>query len=50
MSPEGDQLLADFGKTLIEGEKLGQDDATDYLYISFSGVGAVNHFFGPGSL
>jgi len=29
---------------------LGQDDVPDYLSISFSGVDAVNHFFGPSSL
>lgn len=32
------------------GEKLGEDDAPDYLSISFSGVDATNHFFGPSSL
>ena len=50
VSPAGDALLADFGKALIEAESLGQDNATDYLSISFSGVDAVNHFFGPSSL
>jgi hypothetical protein len=50
ISPEGDRLLADFGKTLIQAENIGQDDITDYLSISFSAVDAVNHFFGPGSL
>jgi predicted AlkP superfamily pyrophosphatase or phosphodiesterase len=50
VSPEGDRLLADFGKALIEAEAIGQDDVTDYLSISFSAVDAVNHFFGPSSL
>jgi len=49
-SPRGDQLLSDFAKTLIESEGLGQDDVPDYLSFSFSGVDAVNHFFGPSSL
>jgi predicted AlkP superfamily pyrophosphatase or phosphodiesterase len=49
-SPRGDALLADFAKTLIANESLGQDDETDYLSVSFSGVDAVNHFFGPASL
>lgn len=49
-SPRGDQLLSDFAKTLIESEGLGQDDVPDYLSVSFSGVDAVNHFFGPSSL
>jgi len=50
VSAEGDKLLADFGKTLIENENIGRDSATDYLSISFSSVDAVNHFFGPASL
>ena len=50
VSPEGDRLLLDFGKDLIEAEAIGQDEITDYLSISFSGVDAVNHFFGPASL
>ncbi len=50
VSPEGDRLLLNFAKTLIEAEKLGQNETTDYLSISFSAVDAVNHFFGPASL
>jgi hypothetical protein len=50
VGPEGDRLLLDFGKDLIEAEAVGQDEITDYLSISFSGVDAVNHFFGPASL
>ena len=50
VSPEGDRLLLDFGKALLEAEDLGQDEVTDYLSISFSSVDAVNHFFGPSSL
>ncbi|MGB1140218.1 MAG: alkaline phosphatase family protein [Halioglobus sp.] len=50
VSPEGDVLLAEFAKSLIEAEQLGQDGVTDYLSVSFSAVDAVNHFFGPSSL
>jgi predicted AlkP superfamily pyrophosphatase or phosphodiesterase len=50
VSPVGDQLLLDFSKALVTGEQLGQDAIPDYLSISFSGVDAVNHFFGPSSL
>jgi hypothetical protein len=50
VSPEGDRLLADFAKNLIEAEDLGEDNITDYLSVSFSAVDAVNHFFGPSSL
>jgi predicted AlkP superfamily pyrophosphatase or phosphodiesterase len=49
-SPVGDQLLLDFSKELVISEKLGQDTIPDYLSISFSGVDAINHFFGPSSL
>ena len=49
-SPPGDALLADFATSLIENESLGQDDIVDYLSVSFSGVDAVNHFFGASSL
>ena len=50
VSPEGDRQLLDFGKALVEAEQIGQDKVTDYFSISFSGVDAVNHFFGPSSL
>ena len=50
VSPEGDKLLADFARALIEAEQIGRDEVTDFLSISFSGVDAVNHFFGPSSL
>ena len=49
-SPEGDRLTADFAQHLIINEALGRDGVPDYLSISFSGVDAVNHFFGPSSL
>jgi predicted AlkP superfamily pyrophosphatase or phosphodiesterase len=49
-SPIGDALLADFAQTLFLSEKLGQGPAVDFLSVSFSGVDAVNHFFGPASL
>ncbi|MGI9399809.1 MAG: alkaline phosphatase family protein [Rhizobiaceae bacterium] len=50
VSPVGDQLTADFAMAIIDNENLGQDTITDYLSVSFSGVDAVNHFFGPSSL
>lgn len=50
VSPVGDQLTLDFSKELITNEQMGQDHIPDYLSISFSGVDAVNHFFGPSSL
>ena len=50
VSPRGDQMLSDFAKKLMSNESLGSDNVADYLSVSFSGVDAVNHFFGPSSL
>jgi predicted AlkP superfamily pyrophosphatase or phosphodiesterase len=50
VSPQGDYLTMDFARTLLDAEQLGQDEITDYLGVSFSGVDAVNHFFGVASL
>jgi len=49
-SPFGDRLTMDFAKSLLRAENLGTDSTPDYLSISFSGLDAVNHFFGPSSL
>jgi predicted AlkP superfamily pyrophosphatase or phosphodiesterase len=49
-SPHGDRLTADFAQNLLINEKLGADSVPDYLAVSFSGLDAVNHFFGPSSL
>ena len=49
-SPYGDRLTADFAKQLLASEQLGKDKVPDFLSVSFSGVDAVNHFFGPSSL
>jgi predicted AlkP superfamily pyrophosphatase or phosphodiesterase len=50
VSPQGDKLTADFSGQLLVSEQLGRDSVPDYLSVSFSGVDAVNHFFGPSSL
>jgi len=50
VSPAGDRLLLDFTRALMEAEQIGDDEVTDYLSVSFSGVDAVNHFFGVASL
>jgi len=49
-SPAGDELTLDFAKAVIDAEKLGQDDITDFLAISFSSTDYVGHIFGPSSL
>ncbi len=50
LSPAGDELTLDFAKTLLEKEKLGKGEATDYLSVSFSCTDYVGHVFGPSSL
>ena len=50
-TPKADQLTADFAEQLLTEEQLGLSPGkTDYLAISFSGVDAIGHQFGPNSL
>lgn len=48
--PQGNELSADFAKTLIAEEGLGQDSITDLLALSFSATDYVGHYFGTQSL
>ena len=50
VSPAADRFTAEFAKTLLENEQLGQDDVPDYLAVSFSSTDYVGHMFGPSSL
>ena len=50
VSPVGDRLTADLAMHILQTQELGNDPVTDFLSVSFSGVDAVNHFFGPSSL
>jgi hypothetical protein len=49
-TPFGDEITADFAKTLIKEEKLGQGKHTDFMAISFSVTDYIGHLFGPSSL
>lgn len=50
-TPKADQLTANFAEQLLAEERLGLTPGkTDYLGISFSGVDAIGHQFGPNSL
>lgn len=49
-TPFGDELTADFAKTLIKEEKLGLGKSTDFMAISFSVTDYIGHLFGPSSL
>jgi len=48
-SPFGDELLARFGRQIIEAEELGADGTPDILCLSFSALDWVGHDFGPNS-
>lgn len=50
LSPAGDDLTLAFAKALVEAEKVGDDEVTDYLSISFSSTDYVGHLFSPSSL
>ena len=46
-SPKGNDYTLDFSKELILNEKLGADQHSDLLVISFSSTDYVGHRFGP---
>ncbi len=48
-SPWGDELLALFGRRIIEAEELGADGHPDLLILSFSVLDWVGHDYGPNS-
>jgi len=50
VTPFGNSLLANFAKESIYHEKLGQDDITDFLAVSFSSTDYVGHIMGPRSM
>ncbi|OIQ28562.1 MAG: alkaline phosphatase [Bacteroidetes bacterium MedPE-SWsnd-G2] len=50
ISPAGDEITSKFAQSVITNEKLGQDDITDFLSVSFSSTDYVGHMFGPSSL
>lgn len=50
LTPAVDELTLDFAKRVIEQEKLGAGEATDFFAVSFSATDYVGHLFGPSSL
>jgi len=48
-TPQGNTLTTDFALTAIQEEKLGYDNITDLLMISFSSTDYIGHMFGPES-
>ncbi len=49
ITPFGNSLTADFALAALDGEKLGKDEVTDFLAISFSSTDYVGHMFGVNS-
>jgi len=48
--PQGNTFTLDMAKGAIEGEKLGADNITDFLALSFSSPDYIGHGFGPNSI
>ena len=48
-TPFGNSILIDFAKEAIENEKLGKNEETDFLAISFSSPDYIGHQFGVDS-
>ncbi|MGB6154042.1 MAG: alkaline phosphatase PafA [Pricia sp.] len=48
-TPYGNSLTADFAIAALDGEKLGTDDITDFLAVSFSSTDYVGHKYGVNS-
>jgi predicted AlkP superfamily pyrophosphatase or phosphodiesterase len=49
-TPFGNTLTTGFAKKIIEQEKLGKDDITDYLSVCYSATDNIGHRFGPSSV
>ncbi|MCY7294474.1 alkaline phosphatase family protein [Alteromonas sp. a30] len=49
-TPFGDEMTINFAKSIIENEKLGNDNITDYLSMSFSVNDYIGHTYGPNSI
>ena len=49
-TPFGNTITTDFAIRLMEKEKLGKDDITDYLSIGYSATDYIGHRFGPSSV
>ena len=50
VTPYGNQLVMELSKTIIEKEKMGKDEITDFLSIGISSTDVIGHQFGPQSV
>lgn len=49
-TPFGNTMITDFALSAIEFERLGADDYTDFLTVSYSSTDYIGHNFGPNSI
>ncbi len=49
-TPFGNTLTTEFTKAVITSEKLGADNITDFLAVSYSSPDYIGHTFGPNSI
>lgn len=49
-TPSGNTYLTEFALSAINHEKMGEDDITDFLAVSYSATDYLGHQFGPYSL
>lgn len=49
-TPSGNVMTTDFALAAIDGEKLGADEVTDFLAISYSSTDYIGHRFGVNSI
>ncbi len=49
-TPYGNSILKDLALTVLQSEKMGKGNSTDFLSISFSSTDKVGHYFGPNSI
>lgn len=50
ITPFSNDYLTDMAKAAIDGEKMGADEITDFLAISYSATDALGHAMGPNSI
>jgi predicted AlkP superfamily pyrophosphatase or phosphodiesterase len=49
-TPFGNDILTEFAKAALTGEKMGQGSETDFLAISYSSTDALGHRLGPNAV
>ncbi|WP_333818982.1 alkaline phosphatase PafA [Ohtaekwangia sp.] len=50
MTPFANDFLTEFAKTTLVSEKMGKDDISDFLCISYSTTDAIGHAVGPNAI